>query len=499
MARIREYELDRDLELDDKVLGTDASGGGTMNFSIEQLAEFLASRGLADPSALDLQFTYAGDTTPGAIQPGEIYYNASTPADLTEIYISNTDLKGVDTGPLIAALPGTVIDLNDTQASQGSNYGFFNVGGDDVDNPIPPSIRTEGDGYVIPVGLHASLVDPSGTIPSSTMQLPSSEFVNLSIVGLAGAEGGQGPRGFSIRATQDPDTTGSQGETIHHVTISSTEDGVDPFTIDISDGIDGTYLAQSVNITRVAPGTTGADTLVVASDGTISVTLTEHDGGHDFPQPHIGVGSTVTAQHTGAPITFRAVITDVHTGLFTYEVRSMPTVLSGSNITVDSFSSNVVIMDGTNVGTSRIRALLTATEVASGSTSNAHLDFDVTITAAPVDIPNFYSASGIEAADVPTAFITDSSTDPQLVEGVDAVSGSSFLVSYGSVYPANEYLVVAVPTSVVGSNAVTFHPQGLAFQIAGVFELLPSGTLGGEAYREFVVPYNDDTTIIINF
>ena len=72
MARIREYELDRDLELDDKVLGTDASGGGTMNFSIGQLGEFLASRGLADPSALDFQFQYAGDTTPAEIQPGEV-------------------------------------------------------------------------------------------------------------------------------------------------------------------------------------------------------------------------------------------------------------------------------------------------------------------------------------------------------------------------------------------------------------------------------------------
>ena len=55
-----------------------------MNFSLEQLGEFLASRGLADPSALDFQFRYTeGGLATENVLPGAIHYDATTPAGIT--------------------------------------------------------------------------------------------------------------------------------------------------------------------------------------------------------------------------------------------------------------------------------------------------------------------------------------------------------------------------------------------------------------------------------
>ena len=215
MARIKDYQLDRELELQDKVLGTDVTNNGTMNFSLEQLGEFLASRGLAEPSNLDFQFTYAGNTAPSSFQPGEIYFNSEEPASLTEVYISSADLKGIDTGPLVRVLAGTVIELNDAKTSEGTDYGFYNV--DSVDT------TTFLDGYMIGVSLYPN--------QASTMSVPQTDSVNLSLVGLAG---GSGTIGYTPTfLTQSPAQEADGEATIRYVV-----DGNAPadFTLQIPDG-----------------------------------------------------------------------------------------------------------------------------------------------------------------------------------------------------------------------------------------------------------------------
>ena len=218
MARIKDYQLDRELELQDKVLGTDVTNNGTMNFSLEQLGEFLASRGLAEPSNLDFQFTYAGNTAPSSFQPGEIYFNSEEPASLTEVYISSTDLKGIDTGPLVRVLAGTVIELNDAKTSEGTDYGFYNV--DSVDT------TTFLDGYMIGVSLYPN--------QASTMSVPQTDSVNLSLVGLAG---GSGTIGYTPTFLPQSPAQEADGE----ATIRYVVDGSAPadFTLQIPQGPTG--------------------------------------------------------------------------------------------------------------------------------------------------------------------------------------------------------------------------------------------------------------------
>ena len=234
MARIKDYELDRELELQDRVLGTDNTNSGTMNFSLEQLGEFLASRGLADPSALDYQFRFAGQGAPTAgIQPGEIYYDELTPAGIRILTISITDLKGEPTGPFASILDGTVVEINDTQASQGTNYGFFEVTAD-------PDFVADESGYAIPIILHAS----SSPLASTTDDLPQTEFVNLGVIGLTGSVGGDGLTPVVTQPTP--------GE--FRVTYTATS-GVSPGDfedIDLPDGIPG----DTGDSVRIANATT---------------------------------------------------------------------------------------------------------------------------------------------------------------------------------------------------------------------------------------------------
>ena len=283
MARIKDYELDRELELQDRVLGTDNTNNGTMNFSLEQLGEFLASRGLADPSALDFQFRFAGQGTPGGgVQPGEIYYDELTPVDIGTLTVSATDLKGEPTGPFLSILRGTVLEINDTQASQGTNYGFFEVTADAV-------LLADESGYSIEIDLHPG----SAGISSSTEDLPQTEFINLGAIGLAGSVGTDGltpvitqPTPGEFLVTYQAATSVSAGDTVdvtlpdgvpgdpgNSVTaVTSTQTGVTPNThtvmfsnsdstlpsiddIVISDGEDGTIVSPHQN-------TTTADTIL---------------------------------------------------------------------------------------------------------------------------------------------------------------------------------------------------------------------------------------------
>ena len=238
MARIKDYQLDRELELQDKVLGTDVTNNGTMNFSLEQLGEFLASRGLAEPSNLDFQFTYAGNTAPSSFQPGEIYFNSEEPASLTEVYISSADLKGIDTGPLVRVLAGTVIELNDAKTSEGTDYGFYNV--DHVDT------TTFLDGYMIGVSLYPN--------QASTMSVPQTDSVNLTLVGLAG---GSGTIGYTPTfLTQSPAQEAAGEATIRYIVDS---DAPADFTLQIPTGPAGTPGAPGVDGNDGAPGAPGTD------------------------------------------------------------------------------------------------------------------------------------------------------------------------------------------------------------------------------------------------
>ena len=237
MARIKDYQLDRDLQLQDKVLGTDYTNNGTMNFSLEQLGAFLASRGLADPSSLDLQFEFSGMTEPSGIQPGQIYYNSTEPTMLTQVWISNVDLKGIDSGPFASYLPGSVIEINDAVSSSGTDYGFYNV------TSVTEFIA--GTGYVLNVSVHIPQ-DNSGTdlVIDSTSSVPATDFINLSIIGFTGSQGLTGNTGPSVRARETQagnETTDTKFELyyVDYLGDPIDEDIIPPVEITISHGAQG--------------------------------------------------------------------------------------------------------------------------------------------------------------------------------------------------------------------------------------------------------------------
>ena len=357
MARIREYELDRDLTENDKVLGTDVNGGGTMNFSLQQLGEFLASRGLADPSALDFQFRYTeGGLATENILPGAIHYDATTPIGVTQIVISSTDLKGESTEPFAAILPGSSVELNDTQASVGTNYTFF-----DVSNA---SRLADGTGFLIDLSL---AVVSSGLVPS-TAELPQTDYVNLGAIGLSGGIGADGltpvvsqPTPGEFRVTYEvtestvvpgdefdvtipPGMDGAPGASIGATT--STDSSVTPNTHTVTfTTSDGSTPPSPFTITDGAqgPGTEAieANSYAVAADGT--VTLVKENGGGNVVITGIGTGGGPTP-----PPTFSLSLVGISTregndnnavtftGLrpaggsgFTYSITSATTTTSG--------------------------------------------------------------------------------------------------------------------------------------------------------------------------
>ena len=356
MARIKDYELDRELQLQDKVLGTDNTNNGTMNFSLEQLGEFLASRGIADPSSLDIQFSFAGVTPPGQIGVGEIYYNSVDPVTLTEIYISDTDLKGTSTGPLANALVaaydqttsigGTIIELNDTQASQGADYGFYQV----------TDLETITGGYMLAV----SLIGPG----TSTPEVPQTEFVNISMVGFSGeasigadgytpviTDNGDGTAdidytqvatapaqgtltiptgepGNSVSATTSTDT--SADPNTHTVTFTNSDGSTPPTPIVITDGADG--LGTTAIVANTYPvGADGTVTLVKENNGGNVVITGIGTGGGPTPPPTFSltlVGISTREGNDNNAVSFTGLRPAGGSG-FTYSITSATTTTSG--------------------------------------------------------------------------------------------------------------------------------------------------------------------------
>ena len=472
MARIREYELDRDLDINDKVLGTDVTNGGTMNFSLNQLGEFLASRGLADPSALDFQFRYVeGGLVTEKVASGAIHYDATTPAGITTILMSSTDLKGESTEPFAAILQGASLELNDTIASQGTNYTFFNVA-------TEPTRLDDGSGFLIPV----SLSEVSGDLVPSTAELPQTEFVNLGVIGLTGGIGNDGltpvitqptpgefhisyeleqnpadvditippgEPGNSIGATTSTDTTVTPNT--HTVTFTTSDGSTPPAPFTITDG-------------AVGPGTEAiaAGSYPVAADGT--VTMTKENGGGSVIITGIGASSPIIHQFNTA--------------------ISTPTEKEGNVSALVDFPDNVPA-GGAGFTYSIVSAVTTDSgwSAAIDTGLNPH-GFDVQAA------PNEFSSTTVSAR----YLVTDTTQTPNTHESVDATyrfhtyrgtfTGSQQAVPGSYILPGNDiarlssgqtvsftrpgsdtdpnwYALIAIPTATATPAQLTFNDGGI--------------------------------------
>ncbi len=184
MARISTYELDAELAIDDKIIGTDTSNNAaTMNFSLEQLGDFFGRTGIAEAGTtftFNVGPTYvSGDGTgvPAEILPGYIYFNSQFSASLSEIVVSTETNVGINTRVFFVALSDEIIILNEAGERRGLTYGFFDI---DAHSDLP-EVRVDGVVVAYRVGIN---IHSSG---SSTTGLPTT-FAVITPAGIAASD-----------------------------------------------------------------------------------------------------------------------------------------------------------------------------------------------------------------------------------------------------------------------------------------------------------------------
>ena len=120
MARIVTYDKDAAIMARDKLLGTDAVDDSTKNFTIQDLAKYFASTGMAEPNGTTLFWQAFG---PDHSKSG--YYVITPHSDysgLTEIRVSNTALYGTSPLKLLEEYIESVVKINNTDAL---SYGLY--------------------------------------------------------------------------------------------------------------------------------------------------------------------------------------------------------------------------------------------------------------------------------------------------------------------------------------------------------------------------------------
>ena len=179
--------LDRALVPTDRVIGTSADdANATVNFNLLQLGEFFSQTGLAQSFVgFTFQVGDPNDTYPPRnIQSGGMYFNATTPQDVTRViisrrtYTSTQDVAGANTDPLVEALRGDVIVISSSDSVADRAYAFYDV------SDTAPTMVMRNDVHVgweieLVVQRHSSMAEPQ-----TTGSLPS-RFASLSPLGVA--------------------------------------------------------------------------------------------------------------------------------------------------------------------------------------------------------------------------------------------------------------------------------------------------------------------------
>ena len=135
MARIQNLELDRNLSGLDKFVGTDSSNNATVNFTIDQLSEYLLQTGYADPSRIGFVYNYTRRFTAGnAIGSGELQveFAQTAPSNpswrhVGAIHFNATSQNGADFTPAAQIIPNQIIKLTGVQSIEDQSYGYYNV------------------------------------------------------------------------------------------------------------------------------------------------------------------------------------------------------------------------------------------------------------------------------------------------------------------------------------------------------------------------------------
>ena len=200
MARIRTYpnEPVTDFTGGDQLLGTNIINGDTANFTIEDLATFLAQTSGADPSKIGFQFDYIGMNPTGPLAEGQYVFQFADGFSNTDwrniigIRVSTVNRNGVSFRPVVEQLRNQLIKITDLDSTNSASYGIFRVG----------VAVLSGSEYTIPLAFASATTEnilsngiititPSGIVPGDTTLIVS----NFDIIQGTTAIFPQGPQG----------------------------------------------------------------------------------------------------------------------------------------------------------------------------------------------------------------------------------------------------------------------------------------------------------------
>ena len=177
MARQSTYIKDGTVQQLDKWLITDYADGATKNLTVEDLGQFFAKTGAADPSRVGFHFTNGGvvpNTNITAVPSGTYYYEGTTTfASVSTLYISTTDLNGIDFLPISHVLNGAELKLTDISNTLSTAYGLYEVVTTDTNN----------DGFLILTLRHL------GSHSSTGSGVDRFSTVTISAISSSGASG----------------------------------------------------------------------------------------------------------------------------------------------------------------------------------------------------------------------------------------------------------------------------------------------------------------------
>ena len=276
MARIRTYQNDPDITGGDKFIGTNIIGNSTNNFTIDDIAQYFAEIGNADPTRNAFPFTYAGVYTgTETLLDGQFRYqfagSGRGPAQVTGIVVSNTTIGGVDFTPLVEILTRTLIKVVGVDTADDRRFAYYQ-----------PEAITEAGGnrFIIPVehvsSSGALADDKINIIPSGSAHAGSTVIIgNTSIQHGEGNPNGvvSGIAGSFFIEQQNGITTNifgpKEGGTTNEQTNTGWGVGVSLRGATGSQGATGSAGAQGLPGTDGTPGAAGTNA--------VPLTVTGHD------------------------------------------------------------------------------------------------------------------------------------------------------------------------------------------------------------------------------
>ena len=253
MARKVTYDLDRTPHGGDKWLITDVIDGQTKNLQLEDLAQYFASTGTADPTKLGFLFNYAGTYVEnGILNQGEVRYTGPRFANVTRIAISNRTSNGISTAPLTNILLNNDIKLTDVSSATSNAYGFYQV----------TNVQSITSGFLLTVE-HIGDDSSEGNLPLSQVSIAPIGVPQTTRIGARIFDGSQvpsetfpneSPTGGDLYFRRFDDASGVERFEVYGPFNAAAATNVEGWgqAIDLSgaDGMDGRSITRVVDTTN---------------------------------------------------------------------------------------------------------------------------------------------------------------------------------------------------------------------------------------------------------